>query len=40
MVKLKEEVERILLDIEDKSKQKIYIIENTDIKYIHLEQEK
>lgn len=40
IVKLKKEVERILLDIKDKSKQKIYIIENTDIKYIDIEQEK
>ncbi|OOM16247.1 dynamin family protein [Clostridium saccharobutylicum] len=40
IVKLKEEVERILLDIEDKSKQKIYVIENTEMKYIDFEQEK
>lgn len=38
--KLKVEVEKILCDIKEMSKQRIYVIENSDIKDISIEQEK
>lgn len=39
IVKLEEEVEKILLDIKEKSNQRMQIIENSDMNYINIEQE-
>lgn len=37
--KLKVEIEKILYDIKEKSKEKIHVIENSDVRYISVEQE-